>query len=157
MTEEELTQKTPFRIKCEEFYAKLDASAETLDGGRKIWRGSLTRAYREAGFPEGTYSRMLTQLRHLGCYSMLQRGNAQFETILELHHSPADVPWTSHSYQKRLTDHQTFAKLEEELEKLKKLVGGTSIPNALYELDLRLRALEAHYRGTQAPGARINE
>lgn len=126
---------------CENLYAKLQEEAK-LEENRLIWRGSFSRAVSEVGIPTGYYSTVKRHLTYHGCITQLHRGSASVPTEIELHRSPESIPEWQSAPSDDLTTTSEYAKLEQKIDDLAKLVGGTHIGEALREITQKQTQLE---------------
>jgi hypothetical protein len=110
---------------------------KTLD----VWIGHLNRTCKSLGIPRGTERRVVGPLEAMGCIEILQRGAANYPTVVLLNRPPTEKLWADH--EKPLTSRQSYAMLSQRVEAIEKRLGGADIGEALLNLDRRTKALES--------------
>lgn len=126
------------------FYDLLDQDAvtEQVDGSAlRIFRGKVTRVYRESGIPQSYYSDVFKQLEMQGCITFLQRGSKSVSSVIVLHQPPSAEGYVP-PRKPDLTDAERYANVREDVEGLKTLVGGINIAEALKTIETRIDQLE---------------
>jgi hypothetical protein len=129
----------------EDFYNRLmeGAKRKTINGVKvHVWEGSLTDLYRNMGIGQSYYSKIMNNLKSMGCVTMTQRGSRKTPSILVLHHSPDRAEWQAHHARPDLTNRLEGATLTDRVFNLEQRIGGINIVDALRNLDERLQALE---------------
>lgn len=97
------------------FYLALDGQAESI-GENKLFKGYVSKVYKELKLPMGSYSRMLTQLQQMGCISILRRGARDTQSEWLLHTPPTEELYDTTDFD-RPPAGTTIVKRVEELER----------------------------------------
>jgi hypothetical protein len=109
-----------------------------------IFRGSLTRAWNAVGASNSYYSQVMRFLYDSGCLHLVQRGAASTPSVVAVIKRPEPNVTVSSG---RLTTGPNPATLIQEVENIKRNVGGINIAEALAEIESRLEKLEREEHG----------
>ena len=124
----------------------------------RVWRGSITKACKEVGVPDGVYRRVVETAENLGIIEILQQGNKGQPTVAILHYPPTEEVWLRAGGQKvlgePLTQRETLATLSQKQRDISESLGGLNVAKALAEqqqqidrLGLRLKKVEELLNG----------
>src|SRR4051794_40592090 len=93
-----------------------------------VWEGSFTQTWSSIGIPKGTERRITRALEDMMCIEVLRRGVVNYPSMIALLRPPTEELWAEISEQQGLTSHRSFAILSQEVENLKRQIGGLNIP-----------------------------
>jgi hypothetical protein len=126
-----------------------DSQKEVIDGIEiKVFRGPLVQTFKSLGVSQVYYSKSIAGLTSLGCITLLRRGARSSPSIVALHHPPHELDWLAdRGSGKGLTTSPEGAKLRQEIQDIKRQLGGIDIRAALAEFERRLGELERKMGG----------
>jgi hypothetical protein len=120
-----------------------NAEERTVEGVTiSVWEGSLTATCASLGIPKGTERRVTRSLEDMMCIEVLRRGVVNYPTMIALLRPPTEELWGDRS-EPGLTSKRAFATLSQEVENLKRQMGGLNIVEAFDNHEKRLRKLES--------------
>lgn len=118
-------------------------SPEQLDTDKLVFRGKVTEVWNSLGASQTYYGRVRRLLLENGCFTLVERGQRNTDTVLVLHRPlPDDVKLPDAP----LTSRATFATLSrriEALEAIQENLGGLDIGQALRGMEIRIAHLES--------------
>lgn len=118
------------------------AKAENIQGVEiQIYRGSITKLWNKTGASNAYYSKVMRSLDQLGCIQVVERGSGGRESVVALIRRPADGEVSTKLDLTPPGEAATLA-LRQEIEGLKKNIGGIDIAEAFQVVEKRLTALE---------------
>ncbi len=130
-------------------YLHSHAELEEIDGEQKrVYRGSVTEAFKTLGVSQKFYSEVVTILIRLGCIHYIQRGSRGTVSVVAVDDSPVFSEWIDKrrlwlGKGKDLTRAGRLATIEQRLTDITDhLLGGMNIAEALANHENRLIALE---------------
>lgn len=128
---------------CSLLYDRMDEQA-SIEENVRVWRGKLILTCTELGIPEGTYAKVVTKLRSLGCIEQVTRGyRGNAPSVFILHFPPTVDVWRQATNVKSvLTDAPTLDSLSVLVEDLRKQLGGLNLVAAFTNIEARLTQLE---------------
>jgi hypothetical protein len=104
----------------------------------KVFRGSITKLWNEVGASNAYYSQVKRSLEDMSCIVILQRGSVNVDSVVAVLRTPSPDEFAPQD----LTKAEQPASLRQELESVKRNIGGINIPDALQEIVERLEILE---------------
>lgn len=113
-------------------YNTMIEQSTTGEDGVTIWTGTFTNLTKQMGISPGSYSKLRRRLEAMGCLTFMQKGNIMQPSVIALHQSPADVPWSEGMG--RLTSAATVATLRQELDDLRRRLPRMDITATLVAL-----------------------
>ena|SRR5687767_12956634 len=123
------------------FYELLDDRAKREKIGEhhlRVFRGSITKVWNEVGASNAYYSKVMRSLEDMSSIVILQRGSVNVESVIAVLRNPLPDEFAPQD----LTSAENPATLRQELENVKRNIGGINIPDALQVLHERLTILE---------------
>ena len=119
-----------------------EATTETIDGVEaRVFRGSFVQLFRDLGISSALYSEVRKGLIESECISVIRRGTRGTGSIIVLHRRPDAESFVALETL-GLTNEAEAAIVLQELQDLKRLIGSISIPDALLNIESRIRAFE---------------
>ena len=142
------------RSYCHLLYARMDAEA-TDEQNVRVWRGRLIETCGDLGIPEGSYSKVVTRLRELGCIEQVTRGfrGTALSTYI-VRYPPTDEVWNVKSSSDPLTTAPTVDSLVARMENLERQLGGLNVVDAMANFEKRLQQVEKANRGNNTTGSK---
>jgi hypothetical protein len=123
------------------FYELLDERGKREKIGEhhlRIYRGSITKLWNEVGASNAYYSKVMRSLEDMSSISILQRGSVGVESVIAVLRKPSPDEFAPQD----LTRPESPAMLRQELESVKRNIGGIDIPEAFRVLSDRVAILE---------------
>ena len=123
------------------FYDLLDSRAKREEHGEhhlQVFRGSITKVWDEVGASNSYYTNVMRSLKDMSCIVVLQTGSVNVDSIVACLRRPEPSEFSKPD----LTKTPAPATMLQELENIKRNIGGINIPDALQELLDRLVILE---------------
>lgn len=132
---------------CSLLYERMDSEA-TVEENERVWRGKIISTCAELGIPEGTYAKVVGQLRKMGCIEQVMRGyRGNAPSVYTLQYPPTPEVWRQAvTGTIPLTDGPTFDRVAALVEDLRKQMGGVNLVSALANIEERLTKLETAIR-----------
>lgn len=117
-----------------------------IENNERVWKGRLVATAKSLGIPEGSYSKVVTRLRSMGCIEQVTRGyrGTALSTYILLF-PPTPELWRAteaRGDEGRLTAAPTSDRVARAVEDLQKQLGGINVVSALANLETRLHNLE---------------
>ena len=146
---------------CSLLYAKMHQESivvsdiELPDGAsRNVWRGRLVATCDELSIPRGSYNRVVTALRNLGCIELATRGySGKTSSEFILHYPPTQERYHEaivKSSVEGLTAKPTLDRLSADVQDLRRQLGGINLIEAFSNIESRLKKLETAVRELKA-------
>ena len=128
---------------CSALYARMDDEA-VVEEGFRVWRGRIVQTCIDVGIPKGTYIKVVTKLRSVGCVEQVNRGfrGASLATFI-LREPPTEDRLES---KPDLTENPSYDMLLAQVEDLKRQLGGLNVVSALHNFEQRLQKVERKTR-----------
>lgn len=138
------TRSAMFRH-CSDFYGLLDdlAKTEPVTGTEfRVFRGYLTNVFKELNLSTSYYTKLRRLLEANGCMQIIQAGARGIESCVVLLAPPEEVDWQDGGFASPLTGNAQAATLRQELENVKRTLGGIDLGKVLINIETRLGAVE---------------
>jgi len=126
------------------YYKRLREAAQLEDvHGTQVpvFRGSVTRVFRDMAISQSYYSRIKKALTEMGCMTALKQGSRNVDSVIVLHHEPTEEGWENFS-EKDLTVKLDAAILSQRLQDVIESIGGLNVKKALADHEVRIANLE---------------
>lgn len=123
------------------FYKLLeeDAKLESLAGLEVlVYRGPVSKLWHQTGASNAYYSRVMNSLHDMGCIAMIQRGSVNVLSAIAVLRPPKAEDFDAVD----LTPAADPATMRQELENVKRNIGGIDIAQVVIEFDARIKELE---------------
>ena len=152
---------------CSLLYARMHqesivvSDTELPDGiSKNVWRGRLVATCDELNIPRGSYNRVVTALRNLGCVELATRGySGKTSSEFILHYPPTQERYHEaivKSSVEGLTTKPTLDRLSADIQDLRRQLGGINHIDAFSNIEGRLKNLETAVRTLQATQSNKN-